>query len=73
MPDDELVRLRDFFPTTSKMTRWRIENSPGFPRDDGIDINGTTYYPLRVLKAYAKGRRRPAPKNSFNETEIETQ
>jgi hypothetical protein len=36
------VRLRDRYPTASRMTRWRIRKQPGFP--DGTEILGTEYF-----------------------------
>jgi hypothetical protein len=51
-----LVRLRDRYPTASRMTRWRIRNQPGFP--DGIDQNGTEYFYDDELEAHEESRRR---------------
>ena len=58
----ELVRLRDRYPTASRMTRWRIKKQPGFP--DAIDINGTEYHYSDELDAYEESRRRLTPKRS---------
>jgi hypothetical protein len=52
----ELVRLRDRYPTASRMTRWRIRNEPGFPA--GVDILGTEYHYTDELDAYEEARRR---------------
>jgi hypothetical protein len=51
-----LVRLRDKFPTPSRMTLWRIRREPGFPA--GFDILGTEYFYDDELDAYAESRRR---------------
>jgi hypothetical protein len=56
----ELVRLRDRYPTASRMTRWRIRNEPGFPA--GIDILGTEYFYSDELQAFEESRRRLASK-----------
>jgi hypothetical protein len=58
----ELVRLKDRYPGTSRMTRWRIKKQPGFP--DGIDINGTEYHYSDELDVYEESRRRLTPKSS---------
>jgi hypothetical protein len=44
------VRLRDRYPTTSRMTRYRMRKQPGFP--DGIDVLGTEYFYEDELEAY---------------------
>jgi len=56
----ELVRLRDRYPTASRMTRWRIRHEPEFPA--GIDILGTEYFYADELEAYEESRRRLASK-----------
>jgi hypothetical protein len=53
---DELVRLRDRYPTASRMTRYRMRKERGFP--DGIDILGTEYHRVNELEAYEESRRR---------------
>jgi hypothetical protein len=58
----ELVRLRDRYPTTSRMTRYRMKQEPGFP--DGIDILGTEYFYEDELEAFEESRRRLTPKHS---------
>jgi hypothetical protein len=58
----ELVRLRDRYPTASRMTLWRIRNVPGFPA--GIDILGTQYFYSDELQAFEESRRRLTPKRS---------
>jgi len=58
----ELVRLKDRYPGTSRMTRWRIKKQPGFP--DGIDINGTEYHYSDELDVYEESRCRLTPKSS---------
>jgi hypothetical protein len=55
MSKRELVRLRDRFPTTSRMTRWRIRNEPGFPA--AIPLKGTEYFYADELDAYEEARR----------------
>jgi hypothetical protein len=52
----ELVRLRDRYPTASRMTRYRMRKEPGFP--DGVDILGTEYHYVDELQAYEESRRR---------------
>ena len=56
MSKRELVRLRDRYPTVSRMTIWRMRNAPGFPA--GVDINGTTYHYQDELEEYEQARRR---------------
>ena len=51
-----LVRLRDRYPTVSRMTLWRIRKDPAFP--DGIDVNGTEYFREGELDDYEETRRR---------------
>ena len=51
-----LIRLRDRYPTASRMTRHRIRNQPGFP--DGVDQNGTEYFYEDELEAHEESRRR---------------
>jgi hypothetical protein len=58
----ELVRLRDRYPTASRMTRWRIRNEPEFPA--GVDIHGTEYFYVDELDAYEESHRRLTPKRS---------
>jgi hypothetical protein len=50
------VRLRDRYPTTSRMTRYRMRKQPGFPA--GIDNNGTEYFYEDELEAFEETRRR---------------
>jgi hypothetical protein len=65
MSQRELVRLRDRYPTTSRMTQWRMRQESGFP--DGIDILGTEYFYSDELDAYEESRRRS--KRSTTEAE----
>jgi hypothetical protein len=67
MSKRELVRLRDRYPTVSRMTLWRIRKEPGFP--DGVDILGTEYHYVDELEAYEEARRRLTPKRSAAEAE----
>ena len=60
MSNRVLVRLRDRYPTASRMTRWRIRNQPGHP--DGIDHLGTEYFYEDELEAFDESRRRLASK-----------
>jgi hypothetical protein len=55
------VRLRDRYPTTSRMTRYRMRKQPGFP--DGIDVLGTEYFYEDELEAYelSSGQQSPEP------------
>jgi hypothetical protein len=68
----ELVRLKDRYPGTSRMTRWRIKKQPGFP--DSIEINGTEYHYSDELDAYEESRRRltPSSKRRVAETKSTT-
>ena len=52
----ELVRLRDRYPTASRMTRYRMRKQPVFP--DGVDILGTEYHYVDELEAYEEAHRR---------------
>jgi hypothetical protein len=56
MSHRELVRLRDRYPTVSRMTIWRMRQEPGFP--DGVVINGTEYHYSDELDAFEEARRR---------------
>jgi hypothetical protein len=56
MSQRELVRLRDRYRTASRMTRWRIRNSPGFPA--AVVILGTEYFYEDELEAFEELRRR---------------
>src|SRR6476660_7834515 len=62
MSQRELVRLRDRYPTTSRMSLWRLRKEPGFP--DGIDILGTEYFYSDELEAYEESRRRRREQSS---------
>jgi hypothetical protein len=70
MSPRELVRLRDRYPTTSRMTRYRMRQEPGFP--SGIDILGTEYHYSDELEAYEESRRRLTPKRNAAESEPAT-
>ena len=65
MSQRKLVRLRDRYPTASRMTRWRIRNQPGFP--GGIDHLGTEYFYEDELEAFDESRRRLASKRDAAE------
>jgi hypothetical protein len=57
MPDRTLVKLRDRYPGTSRMTRWRWKRLVDFP--EAIVINGTEYFYEDELEEYEESRRRP--------------
>jgi hypothetical protein len=61
----ELVRLRDRYPTASRMTRWRMRTEPGFPA--GVVVLGTEYFYEDELEAFEESRRRLTPKRSTTE------
>lgn len=65
MSDRQLVRLRDRYPTTSRMTHYRMRKQPGFPA--GVVVLGTEYFYEDELEAYEASRRRP--KQDTTETE----
>jgi hypothetical protein len=65
MSQRKLVRLRDRYPTVSRMTHFRMRKEPGFP--DGIDILGTEYFYEDELEVYEESRRRLTPKHSAAE------
>jgi hypothetical protein len=73
MSKRELVRLRDRYPTASRMTRWRIRHEPRFPA--GIDILGTEYHYADELEAYEESRRcrRQQSSGSANAAKVEAQ
>ncbi|MGY4283636.1 hypothetical protein ACVWXO_002856 [Bradyrhizobium sp. LM2.7] len=56
MSQRELVRLRDRYPTVSRMTQWRMRQEPGFPA--GVEILGTEYHYVDELEAFEESRRR---------------
>jgi hypothetical protein len=63
-----LVRLRDRYGTTSRMTRWRLRNEPGFPL--AVRILGTSYYYEDELQMFEESRRdkaRPAETGNAGE------
>ena len=70
MSQRKLVRLRDRYPTASRMTRWRIRKQPGFP--DGIDVLGTEYHYEDELETFEESRRRSTPKQNAPEDEHTT-
>jgi hypothetical protein len=63
MSQRKRVRLRDRYPTVSRMTLWRIRREPGFPA--GIDILGTEYFYEDELEAYEESRHRLSQKHSI--------
>jgi hypothetical protein len=65
----KLVRLRDRYPTASRMTLWRIRRQPGFP--GGIDHLGTEYHYEDELEAYEASRRRLTRKRNTAEAEAQ--
>jgi hypothetical protein len=67
MSTRELVRLRDRYPTTSRMTQWRMRQQPDFPA--GVLVRGTKYFYSDELEAFEESRRRSAPNPSTAETE----
>jgi hypothetical protein len=69
MSQRKLVRLRDRYPTASRMTRWRIRNQPGFPV--GIDHLGTEYFYEDELDVYDESRRRLTQKRNTAEAEAQ--
>jgi hypothetical protein len=66
-----LVRLRDRYPTASRMTHWRMRKEPGFP--DGIEILGTEYFYEDELDAYEESRRRRRQQSSEATSAAETE
>jgi hypothetical protein len=60
-----LVRIRDRYRNTSRMTQWRIRQDPEFP--DGVLVNGTEYFYEDELEAFEESRRRS--KRSTTEAE----
>jgi hypothetical protein len=66
----ELVRLSDRYPTTSRMTRYRMRKEPGFPA--GVLVLGTEYFYSDELDAYEESRRRLPPKRNATESEPAT-
>lgn len=56
MSQRKLVRLRDRFPTLSRMTRWRIRTRTGFPT--AVVLLETEYFYEDELEAYEQSRRR---------------
>jgi hypothetical protein len=56
MSQRELVRLRDRYPTASRMTHWRMRREPGFPA--GVVVLGTEYFYEDELEAFEETRRR---------------
>jgi hypothetical protein len=52
----KLVRLRDRFPTLSRMTRWRIRHEPGFP--SAVVLLDTEYFYEDELETYEQTHRR---------------
>ena len=55
MSERKLVRLRDRYPTTSRITRWRFRNEPGFP--NAVIVRNTEYFYDDELEAYEESRR----------------
>lgn len=71
MSQRKLVRLRDRFPNTSRMTRFRMRKQPGFPA--GIDLLGTLYHYEDELAAFEEAHRCRGKDNpALNITEVET-
>ena len=68
MSQRKLVRLRDRYPTASRMTRWRIRNQPGFPA--GIDHCGSEWFFEDELDVYDESRHRLTPKPDAAEGEV---
>ena len=58
----KLVLLDTRFPDVSRMTRWRIEQEPDFPKP--IIVRGRKYYDDDELTAFEEARRRSTPKRS---------
>jgi hypothetical protein len=56
MSGRKLVRLRDRYPTASRMTRWRIRHEPSFPA--AVVIRKIEYYYEDELQAFEQSRRR---------------
>ena len=56
MAQRELVRLRDRYPTTSRMTHWRMRQEPGFRAE--VVVLGTEYFYEDELEAFEVSRRR---------------
>jgi hypothetical protein len=61
------VRLRDRYPTASRMTRWRMRQQPGFP--DGIEVLGTEYFYEDELEAYELSSCQQSPEPASAEAE----
>jgi hypothetical protein len=61
-----LVLLETRFPDVSRMTRWRIEQEPDFPKP--IILRGRKYYDSDELTAFEESRRRSTPKRSETES-----
>ena len=70
MSHRKLVRLKDRYPTASRMTLWRISNEPGFPA--AVVIRNTKYRYEDELDAYEEARRhlgKTMPKRNAAEAE----
>jgi hypothetical protein len=59
MSERTLVRLRDRYPGTSRMTLYRLRRDPAFPR--AVLFNGTEYYYTDELESYEASHRRAKP------------
>ena len=72
----ELVRLRDRYPTASRMTRYRMRKEPGFPMELTFSAPSitawTSWKPTRnraaadVSNLQTPARRRPKPRKPRN-------
>lgn len=67
MTERVLVRMRDRYPTASRMTQWRIRQQPGFP--NAVDQLGTEWFYADELEAFEEKRRRLASKKTTTKSE----
>jgi hypothetical protein len=67
MSKRHLVRLRDRYLNTSRMTRLRMRKQVGFPT--GVIVNGTEYFYDDELEAYEESCRRRSPRRGTVEAE----
>jgi hypothetical protein len=58
MSKRRLVLLDERYPDVSRMTRWRIEREPNFPRP--ILIRNRKYYDAQELEQWEEARRADA-------------
>jgi len=62
MSQRKLVRLRDRYPSASRMTVWRLRNEPGFP--SAVILLKSEFFYEDELEVYEQSRRRIKPQRA---------